>query len=505
DSRWLTYTKQLPSQMHAVYVYELATHRVTQITDGMSDALYPVFDRSGKYLFFTASTNVGLSAGWLDMTSMGHPVTRSVYAAVLSKDLPSPIPPESDEEKVKKSGEASEASGQAHKAKSSTKAAAKTKKETVVTIDFAGLDQRIVALPIPARNYAGLWAGKAGEIFLVAAPDVPPLDGPSKLAAFRFTLKKRKVTRLLKGISDFALSADGSAMLYRKGSGWFIAASKSAPTSGKGRLNMHGFRIWVNPRAEWRQMYHEVWRIERDFFYDPHFHGLDLAAAEKAYAPYLDRIASRQDLNALFREMTGNLTVGHMFVRGGTMPKVKRVRVGLLGADYSIDHGRYRFARILNGENWNPDLQAPLTQPGINVTVGEYLLAVNGRQIHATDNLYSFFTGTAGKQTVIGTDPEGKGARDVTVVPLRSERRLRHLAWVEGNRRLVDRLSGGRVAYVYLPDTGNGGFASFNRYFFAQVAGRDPRRAVQPRRSAGRLHHRLPQASADEPNRQPAG
>ncbi|HHQ47788.1 MAG TPA: protease, partial [Acidobacteria bacterium] len=478
DSRWLTYTKQLPSQLHAVYVYELATHTATQVTDGMSDALYPVFDRSGKYLFFTASTDVGLSAGWLDMSSMGRPVTRSVYAAVLRKDLPSPIPPESDEEKVAKDDEAPESGAPAktkaakkNQAKTGAKPANKNEKPPVVTIDFAGIDQRIVALPIPARNYDGLSAGKAGVLFLTAGPTVPPLDGPSKEDVFRFTLKKRKAKPLLKGVSDFALASDGTKMLYEQNGGWFIATSKAAPKGGDGRLDLHGFRVWVEPRAEWRQMYHEVWRIERDFFYDPHFHGLNLQAAEKAYAPYLDRITSRQDLNALFREMTGNMTVGHMFVRGGTMPKVDKVPVGLLGADYSIDHGRYRFARILNGENWNPGLHAPLTQPGIDVRAGEYLLAVNGRQLHATDNLYSFFTGTAGKQTVItvGPDPNGTGSRDLTVVPVRSERRLRHLAWVEHNRRLVDRLSGGRVAYVYLPDTANGGYTSFNRYFFAQV------------------------------------
>ncbi len=473
DGRWLTYTKQLPSQLHAVFVYELATHRVTQVTDGMSDALYPVFDRSGKYLFFTASTNVGLSAGWLDMSSLERPVTRSVYAVVLRKDLPSPIPPESDDEKVTKAGEAPEGkvAAKTPKAKTPAKTAKTEEKQPPVAIDFAGLDQRIVALPIPARNYDGLYAGKAGVLFLTAEPTVRPPDGPALDEVFRFTLEKRKAVRLLGKVSGFVLSHDGEKMLYQRNGGWFISASKAAPAGGKGGLDLHGFQVWVNPRAEWRQMYHEVWRIERDFFYDPHFHGLDLEAAEKAYAPYLDRITGRQDLNALFREMTGNMTVGHMFIRGGTMPKVKKVPVGLLGADYSIDHGRYRFARILNGENWNPALHAPLTQPGIDVKAGEYLLAVNGRQLHATDNLYSFFAGTAGKQTVItvGADPNGKSSRDLTVVPISSERRLRHLAWVEHNRRLVDRLSGGRVAYVYLPDTAHGGYANFNRYFFAQV------------------------------------
>ncbi len=338
-------------------------------------------------------------------------------------------------------------------------------------IDFPGLDQRIVALPIEARNFRALAAGKEGKLYLVEAPVVSVGFGPPKLTVSRFDLETRKTEPLLEGVADFALSANGEKALYRSESKWFIVAADKAPKPGDGTLALKDLKVYVDPRAEWRQMYREVWRIERDFFYDPHYHGLDLAAAEKAYEPYLDGIASRDDLNALFREMTGNLTVGHMFVRGGELPKVETVPVGLLGADYELANGRYRLSRIYNGENWNPHLQAPLTQPGVNVKVGEYLLAVNGRELHASDEVFSFFQATAGKQTVIrvGANADGTGARDVTVVPVASETELRHLAWVEGNRRKVDELSGGRVAYVHLPDTARGGYTSFNRYFFAQV------------------------------------
>ena len=474
DSRWLVYTKQLPSQLRAVFVYSLASRTATQVTDGMSDALYPVFDASGKYLYFTASTDMGLTAGWLDMTSIGHPVTRSVYAAVLAKDVPSPIPPQSDEEKGKEADkEKKDAAATSVDEKKGEAKAKAEKAETAakVEIDFAGLDQRIVALPIPAKNYRGLAAGQEGILYLVEAPIVETNDGPPALTVSRFDLKTRKTEPLLEGVSAFVLSANGEKMLYRTGPAWHIASADKAPKGGDGTLAMKGLKVYVDPKAEWAQMYREVWRIERDFFYDPHFHGLDLAAAEKAYAPYLPGIASRDDLNALFAEMTGNLTVGHMFVRGGAEPRSDKVSVGLLGADYTLDGGRYRFARVYSGENWNPELQAPLTQPGVGVKAGEYLLAVNGRELTAADDVDSFFLETAGKQTVIRVGPsaDGKGARDVTVVPVASERGLRHLAWIEGNRRKVDELSGGRVAYVYLPDTAGGGYTSFNRYFFAQV------------------------------------
>jgi tricorn protease len=229
--------------------------------------------------------------------------------------------------------------------------------------------------------------------------------------------------------------------------------------------------VYVDPRAEWRQMYHEVWRIERDFLYDPNAHGLDLAVAEKFYAPFLENVSTRGDLNYLFTEMLGNLTLGHVFLGGGDRPEPPKVKVGLLGADYSIENGRYRFQKIYDGENWNPDLRAPLTQPGVNVKTGEYLLGVNGREMHGSDEVYSFFQETAGKQVVlkVGADPAGAGAREVTVVPVDDEFRLRNLDWIESNRRKVDQLTGGRVAYVHLPDTANGGYTNFNRYFFAQV------------------------------------
>jgi tricorn protease len=192
---------------------------------------------------------------------------------------------------------------------------------------------------------------------------------------------------------------------------------------------------------------------------------------QKRYEPYLDGLGSREDLNYLFREMLGEVTISHMGAGGGDLPEVKRVRVGLLGADYKIENGRYRFARVYNGENWNPQFRAPLTQPGVDVAPGEYLLAVNGREVLPSDEVYKYFEATAGKQTAIrvGPNPDGTGAREVIVVPEEDEYQLRYRAWIEDNRRKVDQMSGGRLAYVHMPDTAFGGYTSFNRYYFAQV------------------------------------
>jgi tricorn protease len=468
DSEWLTYTKQLTNHMRAVFVYSLASRKVTQITDGMSDCLYPDFDKSGKYIYFTSSTNMGLSTGWLDMTSEAHPVTRSVYVVVLRKTLPSPLAPQPGNEKVEQPSASSKAAKKPAKPK-----------PVKVEIDFAGILQRTLALPIPPGRYQSLFAGKAGKLFLVRAPIVNPIYGgvhaPPTAAVVRFDLKARKTTTLLAGISAFALSFDGSKMLYSKGPPghqvWFINPTSAPPKPGKGMLKTANMQVYVVPREEWREMYHDAWRVERAFFPDPDYHGLDISAAEKEFAAYLPGIASRDGLTLLFREMFSYLTVGHMFVGGGHEPKQPMVSVGLLGADYQIKNNRYQFTKIYNGENWNPDLHAPLTQPGVNVKVGEYLLAVNGRELYGTNNIYSFFQNLAGKQTVlkVGPNPSDTGSREVTVIPVASEHALRNLAWIEHNRRVVDRLSGGKLAYVYLPDTAFGGFTNFNRYFFSQV------------------------------------
>ena len=459
DSRWIAYTRQLRNHFRAVFIYSLEENKSRQVTDGMSDARYAAFDPNGELLYFTASTDTGPASGWLDMSGFNRPVSRNVYVIVLRKDLPSPLAPESDEEKPQEAAKPKEPPK-----KEETGAAPR------VRIDFDNISQRILALPIPARNYSGLWVGKSGILFLAEAEPVTQRMRQT-VNIHRFELKTRKTDRFLEAVRFFDVSHNGEKVLYRKGDQWAVAGAAQPPKPGEGVLRLDAMEVRVDPKAEWRQMYREVWRIERDFLYDPGLHGLDLAAVMKKYEPYLDGIAHREDLNYLFSEMLGELCLGHVRAGGGDVPEIRRVGVGLLGADYRIENGRYRFARIYSGENWNPDLRAPLTQPGVNVQEGEYLLAVNGRQVRPPDNLYSFFEGTAGKQVRlrVGPDPSGAGSREVTVVPVESEAMLRHYAWVEGNRRKVDQMTGGRVAYVYLPNTGEAGYASFNRYYFSQI------------------------------------
>ncbi len=464
DSRWLAYNKVLENHLRAVFVYSLDTAKSTQITDGMSDAVYAQWDKSGKYLFFTASTDTGLTTAWLDMSSIGHRVTRSVYAVVLRKEDPSPVAPESDDEKAKTAAEEKPKDGEAK--------AGAPKPPPEVRIDFAGIDQRIVALPIPERTYEAMVSGKEGVLYLLETAGGG--DGFRDRPAYtvqKFDLKTRKTEKFLDGVNELDVSADGEKALVLQGKTWRIVSATAPPKPGDGALKLEGMEMRIDPRREWRQMYNEVWRIERDFFYDPNLHGLSLKAAEAKYRPYAENIASREDLNYVFEDMLGELTVGHLFVRGGAMPEVKRVPVGLLGADYRIENGRYRFARVYSGENWNPTLRAPLTEPGVNVAAGDYLLAVNGKDLRPPQNLYSFFEATANKQVVlrVGPDPTGANSREVTVVPVEDETALRNRDWLESNRRKVDQLSGGKLAYVYLPNTAGAGYTNFNRYYFAQL------------------------------------
>jgi tricorn protease len=464
DSKWLTYTKELENHLHAVFLYSLEGAKESQVTDGISDVRFPVFDRGGKTLYFAASTDMGLTAGWLDLSSYQHPVLRSVYAAVLKKSDPSPVEPQSDEEKAA----LEETSKDSEK-----KEADKDKKEDAVkvTIDLEGLGQRIVSLPIRAANYIGLDAGKAGTLFLSEVPDVPRFEPQQPVTISKFDLSSRKSEPFLAGVSGFAVSGNGEKVLYRQGPGWFIAKADAAPKPGEGALNTGAMEVYVDPRAEWNQMYREVWRIERDFLYDPNHHGLNIPAIERQYSVYLKGLGGRQDLNYLFEEMLGEVTIGHMFIAGGDTPPPPQVKGGLLGADYKVENGRYRFARIYNGESWNPELRAPLTQPGVNVKAGDYLLEVNGRDVRPPQEIYSFFENSAGQQIRIkvGPNPDGKESREVTVVPVPSEFPLRNRAWEEDNRRKVSELSGGKLAYVHVPDTNVGGWLNFNRFYFSQI------------------------------------
>jgi tricorn protease len=497
DSRWLAYARQLPTGLHGVFIYSLEDKRVHPVANGMSDAAFPAFDRNGKYLYFTASTDAGPTYA-ASMGSYKLAVTRAGYLVVLAKGQRSPLTPQSDEEKVKsgdkkEAAECQEKEDQKDGEGDKKEKAGKEPEVPVVKIDFDDIDQRIVSLPFTARNYAGLVAGDAHELFLLVAPVIDEGDPLGRLSVEKFDLCTKKTEKLLSDVGTFLVTANGKKVLYEQlpprdpnappppGGGaahpgeWFIKpiaalGKPSEPGKPDGKLNLSAMQVWVDPRAEWNQMFHETARIERDYFYDPNLHGADLKSLTAEYQPYVDGVMSRADLTYLLADMLGEITAQHVYLGGGNLPKTKHVAGGLLGADYRIDHGRYRIARVYRGENWNPGLRAPLTEPGVDVHEGDYVLAINGRELTGTDEIHAFLQETAGKavQLVVSTDPAGAKARRVMVYPIADEHGLRLRAWMEENRRKVDQLSGGKVAYVYLPDTAVDGYTYFNRYYFAQ-------------------------------------
>jgi tricorn protease len=373
DSKWVAYAKRLRNSLSAVFLFSLGDGKVTKLTDGMSDARHPVFDKDGKYLYFTASTDVGPSLEF-DLHAATRQVSRSIYLVVLSKDEPSPLAPESDEEKsgAGSQGEAARQGAQTGEQPRPEGGRGAVPIPATVRIDFDNILQRVLALPMPPRRYASLQVAKAGVLLAIESPAAGS-GGPGMPqggTVHRYDLKARKSDVAISNVSSFEIAQNGEKMLYRQGERWYItqlrpmaqggaavapapaaAAAPSPVGAATGALQTENIEVKVDPRAEWREMFDDVWRIEREFFYDPNLHGLDIAAMKQKYGPYLDQLGSRADLNYLFNEMLGNITVGHMYVRGGEMPEVKRVQTGLLGADYTIENGRYRFARVYNGEN----------------------------------------------------------------------------------------------------------------------------------------------------------
>ncbi|HEY8310140.1 MAG TPA: PDZ domain-containing protein, partial [Gemmatimonadaceae bacterium] len=491
DSRWIAYSKRLPSLYRAIFVYDVTDGQTHQVTDGLADATWPAWDASGKYLWFFGSTDFGLQSGWLDMSSYGHTETDALYFAVLKKTDPSPLLPESDEDtgippEPQVPGLPPRPKAQVKQVPLDSAKAAAPMSDSLkamlaarnhVQIDFDGLQQRIVAVSgIVQRGYGNLQAGQAGTVFFTEnVPKTGTQDNPEFGAVVhRYQLKDRKATEFIPTVADFIVSADGKKLMYRTpgpAANLFVvdATTPTAPAAGKGKLNAQ-LRMLVDPKAEFKQIFNEGWRNQRDYIYVKNLHGTDWPKMKEMYGQLLPYVMHRADLNYLLDMMGSEISIGHSFVRGGDMPEVPRSTGGLLGADFSVDNGYYKITKIYGTDSWNPDLRAPLTEPGVDVHVGDYILAVNGIPVRAPESIYRAFDGTATHQTelTVSARPAMDGARRVNVVPIPNDAGLRARAWVEHNRHVVDSLSHGQLAYVHLPNTGEGGYTSFNRYYFAQ-------------------------------------
>ena len=462
DSRWLAYAKTASNQFRRVTVWSAETGKTHALTDPLADAFAPAWDRDGRHLYFLASTDVALGSGWANTSAMRAEPAYGAYVVVLRADDPSPFPPRSDEEPVE-ADPTDDDTGQEDEDEQDDEEDADEEAAVAVRIDFDRLDRRTIALPVPSAQYALTLAGPKGSVFLGAYG-----DGPG-MTLHKFTLEDREAQEFVGGVQQAALSANGEKLLVQTGSRWRVVGTGQPPGDGGETLRLT-LRTRLDRQAEWQQMFEEAWRYERDYFYDPGMHGRDWNEVKARYAPLVPYVRHRSDLTYLLDQVNGELSVGHSFVFGGDYPAVDTVRVGLLGADLEAHDGGWRIARIYTSESWNPGLIAPLDRPGMKVKAGHYLVGVDGVPLTAADDPYRLLDGTANRQTILhlNTRPGMKGAWTETVEPIRSENGLRQRAWVEDNRRRVDELSGGKLAYVWVPNTGGPGVVSFDRYYFAQ-------------------------------------
>ncbi|MBI1850638.1 MAG: PD40 domain-containing protein [Planctomycetes bacterium] len=465
DSKWVTYAIAGENELSSVRIYSLDQKKSFAVTDAMTDSNSPVFDPSGKYLMFTSNRDLTPTLGQFELSFTYNKTTR-IYVATLRADLPSPFAPESDEEKGKAEEKKKD---EGHLDKTDLpKEPAEEKKTEPLKIDVDGIGSRIAVAPQPAANIFGLIPVEGKLLFVVASED----GGSSSLKVLDFD--KRKVTTLLDGIDGYDVSADGKKVIYKSGATLGIVDVKTDPAKvGDGKIETGGLRAKIDPLVEWREVFDEAWRQERDFFYDPGMHGLDWPKVHDKYAELLPFAAHRTDVTYLIGEMIGELATSHSYVGGGEMKHVDRVGTGLLGIDWELDRasGRYRVKRVVDGQNWIDARRSPLTEPGVAVKAGEYVLAVDRRELRAPMNPYSAFEGTAGKAITlrVSAAASGEGARDVVVRPIGDESELRYFDLIETNRRKVDAMSNGAIGYVHIPNMGLEGLSEFVRQYFPQI------------------------------------
>lgn len=458
DSRWLAYTVQPNPLVSALYLYDAQQDRSSPVTDGLSEVTQPVFERNGKYLYVIASTDAGPALDWFAQSTQGLVRTRAIYAIALTKDAPNPFARESDEEKLAAAAKADSAKPD------STKPSAPAAAPAATNVVLDGIANRIVAFPIARAEIEQIAIGEANQLYYLRMT-----DGRGVIRRYNITTRKDDV--VIAEANAFELTQDGKKLLYRQGANWFTTASAN-PRPAEGRIDVAAVDLRIEPRAEWAEMFEEAWRINRDYFYATNYHGSNWDAQKVKYGALIPHAASRADVERIVRWTLSELRVGHSNTSPGQrLQTPPRVGVGLLGADYDVANGRYRFAKVYGGVNWNPTLRSPLSEPGVEVRVGEYLLAVNGMDLKPPTSVYAPFEQTVGRtvEITVGPNADGAGSRTLKVVPIAGEGALRNRAWIEGNLRKVDSATGGQVAYVYVPNTTTAGYESFKRYFYPQA------------------------------------
>ncbi len=475
DSKWIAYTKPGENQTDSIYLYSVEQGKVFHITDGFYDDRSPVFDQNGKYLYFLSDRFFYPTESRMD-PRFGYFDTTGIFALTLKADEASPFGPESDEEKGAEQKKPDEAKkGDESGAASTGESKEKKPEAKPVQIDIEGLGHRLAKVPIPAGIYRSLQA-RNEKIYYLSIPveslqaGLPDQDGPVA-TLHQFDVKKREDKVLLHPINAYDLDKDGKKLIYRSGQTYGVIETAPGKKVGDGALDLAGLELRVDPRDEWKQILHEAWRIERDFYWDANMGGLNWRQMGERYESLLPWVAHRSDLNYIIGDMIAELSTSHTYVGGGTLPERKKVNVGMLGVDFEAEGGFFKIKKIYAGENWEDSTRSPLTEPGLKVKEGDYLIAVDGTPARAATEPYAYFQDLAGKVVTlkINDKPSEQGAWEISVKPATSESELRYRDWVESNRRKVAEATGGRVGYMHVPDTSIAGLRMFDRYLAGQL------------------------------------
>jgi tricorn protease len=482
----VTYSKAGDNYYSVPWLYSVKDGRSTAIGDGLTNDQNPVFSADGKYLFFASTRHFAPQIGNFDNEYI-FPDGTGLYLYTLAADTESPLKAQSDEETPapeKKDGEKKAGDDKGAKADKGKEAGkgeegkeGDAEKTPEVKIDLVGLTGRLVKLPVDPGNYFSLAAGKGKLFYLTVeagAAGGDDDDGAPRGATLKFyDLEEREEKTVLAGVNGYELSKDGSKILVALGGGGFALIDAAAGQKVEDKLPTESLQSVVDPKAEWKQMFDEAWRLERDFFYDPNMHGVDWKEMHDRYGVLVPYASHRSDLNYLLGELIAELSCSHAYVGGGDYPQVPRVGVGLLGADYEVDpaSGRYRFQKIYRESEWNQGVTAPLGAPGINVKEGDYLLRVNGQDLKVPADVFAAFQGTAGRPVsiLVNSKPDTAGAKEYLVDPVGNESDLRYTSWVSDNRKKVADATGGRVAYIHVPDTAVRGQVEFSKGFYSQI------------------------------------
>jgi tricorn protease len=493
DGRWLAFSMSAVGRRRDLYLQELATGHLTRLGEGNEIDANPAWSPDGKYLWFTSSRHENPVASDIDF-DFDFLKSTGIYAIALARDTASPVAPKSDEADAAPEKDEAKADDDAQRKKAAkavkdtanTKGSASDEKQPPdrtapiqpIHVDLDGLMARAVALPVDAANIAQLDV-RGSRIFYLTQP-IGLIEGPLKgeKSALRFyDLKKRKSSVVTEDVDAYSLSLDGERVLIRHDKDYTVLDTKAdafKDEETRKPLNLGHLRALVDPAQEWSEMFDNAWRLERDLFFSTAMNGVDWKAVHANYRKLLPLAGSREDVNYLIGQMLGEMSNSHTYVGGGDDGETAPPRhAGLLGVDFSLDaaSGRYRFATIYPGDNTRDDYRSPIAQPGLNIKPGDYLLAINGAELHAPTDPDSLLQLTDADTTVdltVASSPEG-ARRHVVVKPVDKELSLREAAWIEHNRALVDKLSGGRVGYVYMSDMGQLGIQQFARQFYAQL------------------------------------